>query len=333
MQYNYKLMSHNNQISDRGGVFTFTKYFNDKLDFDREKKGYEFISSFYTKIPKILESNDGDEPSIKYERVDMVRSRLVADMLYDGNLVDLREVFASLSLISNKYYQKRESTGGTQVFYVNRTGKLVNRQMTNRYVEYLKSSPPLMINGQNVPVEKDLLQRLRERINSFQDGICIPSQGDLHERNLFTNGYIIDFEGAGWNHVATDLATFLWHTMFAGNYFGPQYAKWSTTVDKKRYREQEPQIASNKYEITLRLSKARSYLLSQYLGTYVNSLVFLDDQILNDVCNAIAFRLVSTFSPLAMNNRDRAIAFAMANLFYNADLNLYDKMKILINKK
>lgn len=324
-------MSHNNQISDQGGVCT--KYFNTALDFDRETKGYEFFAPFYAKVPKILERSDEDKPSITYEKVNPARGRLVADMLYDGNLVDLREVFASLASIANKEYQKRVSTGGTRVFYIERTGSLADRQMTDRYAEYLRSSPLLTINRQSVPASKDLLQCLREQINGFQDGICIPSQGDLHERNIFTNGYIIDFEGAGWNHAATDLATFLWHTMFAGNYFGPQYAKWSTTVDKKRHREQKPQITSDNHEITIELSQARSHLLSQYLDAYMNSLIFLDDQLLSDVCKSIAFRLVSTFSPLAMNIKDRVAAFTLANFFYDSDSNLYDKMKILNNKK
>lgn len=319
-------MNNNNQISDRG---VFAKRFDSKSAFVREINGYEFFSSFYTKVPKLLESNDTGELCVVYEKIDSAHNKRVTDMLYINQIVYLRQNFTKLSSIANAYHKKRASTGGTQIFYIDRVGGLTNRQIITDYAGYLSSFQTQVINGRKVFADKDILIQLKQQITSFHHGICIPSQGDIHERNIFTDGCIVDFEGSGWNHVATDLATFLWHTIFAGSHFGPQYARWSTTVDKKLFKEQKTQFISDGKEIIVRLSYARKDLLSQYLNTYLDSLDFLDDQILCDTSNAIAFRLVSTFSPLAMNDSDRMMTFALANFFHNADLNLYDKLKIL----
>lgn len=177
----------------------FTKCFDNKLDFDRETKGYEFFSSYYNKTPKILDKHDKNESCcVVYEKIDSAHKERITDMLCKNQTVDLGETFTDLSSIANKHCQKCRSTGGTQIFYIERADKLAGKQMIDIYAEYLRSSPVTIVNGRQAPIEKGLLLQLQERVRDFHRGVCIPSQGDIHERNIFTDGYIIDFEGSGW---------------------------------------------------------------------------------------------------------------------------------------
>ena len=61
------------------------------------------------------------------------------------------------------------------------------------------------LNSHSVYTQADALNQLVDFINQVDTTYVIPSQGDLHDMNIFQNGYVVDFEAAGWNRLSTDL--------------------------------------------------------------------------------------------------------------------------------
>ena len=105
--------------------------------------------------------------------------------------------------------------------------------------------------------------------NQVDTTYVIPSQGDLHDMNIFQNGYVVDFEAAGWNRLSTDLATFIHHILVGGNYFGPIYAKWAEAM-KLPPSNQVKNIGNNAFQV--KLSTARKILIKDYMRFYIGGL-------------------------------------------------------------
>lgn len=303
---------------------SFTKIVHSQAALRREWEGHEFLSRYFSKVPSILAIRDTYPlPELDIARVDGGGTQIVSDALRQGRTVDVRELFTEYASVSNTHGTLRTAGGGTQLFYLNRRPMLMSKRFRASYQEYLNLGT-FRVGDIKISSRQALLDELVEHIGTFSRGYCVPSQGDLHERNIATNHYLLDFEGSGWNLLAGDIATTVWHTLFAGSYFGPKYAKWVTPEDTRYFREQPLQLQSTDNAIYLRLTANRQHLLRDYIETYVRRLDTIPADA--DICAGIAFRLLTVFPVTGMDAADRAASFSLANFFMNPRLSLAEKL-------
>lgn len=144
---------------------------------------------------------------------------------------------------------------------------------------------------------------------------------------MTTNQYLLDFEGSGWNLLASDIATTVWHTIFAGAYFGPKYAKWKSAEDTYSFQKDPKQLELAARSVQLHLAANRQRLLNDYVETYIDRLDVRPSD--NDICTGIAFRLLTVFPVSNMDTTDRAITFTLANFFMDPSAGLAEKLSQL----
>jgi len=295
----------------------FKKVYSNRSLYERELNGYLFTNKYWQNAPKLLSStDDAGIFSLVYEdiRLNEAKPQLITDLLACNIPVQNWDEILSLYLNVTKNYSKRKKAGGgTQLFYLDRLGNL-NQQLHDDYKRICSSGGSYVVNGKTVILSEDLINNVLKNVSGLTNGLCIPSQGDFHERNIFSDGTVIDFEGAGWNLLATDIATFLWHSFFAGNHFGPSYATWSTAQDKNKHSNEEQQVYINNQNVNVELSSARHKMINDYVDKYLLN-INLDSNDAQAVSAAIAFRLLSMFSVPKMKLLDRKIVYILANYF------------------
>jgi len=307
---------------------SFVKVFTSEDLLRREQYGNVFLKSFFEDIPLILRIKiDGKIFEIHFQRTNLSGAELVANCLYEDKPVNLIPCFKKLANIHKKNMNSRQSAGGTEIFYLNRRERL-SPKLENLYQEFLKRHEQYRVGGLKVSLNPLLIDKLHKDVSAFVYGYCVPSQGDFHERNIFTNGFLVDFEGAGWNMLAGDIATFLWHSLFVGNYFGPKYARWSLPADKKWLDETPSQLGLINNTFILKLSAVRRTMVQDYLVSYLSEFE-LDEYSQTQISNAIAFRLLTVFPVGEMDSTDQKITFILANFFANDDISLRAKLTVL----
>lgn len=280
----------------------FTKRFNSLATLSQELSGYYFTKLYFKNITKIISvRTDNNIYEIDFEKIDTNSDMIVTDSLVSGIYVDLSELFLEFAEVTNRNLRICESEGGTVLFYLNRLVRLRPEQ------------------------SEDIMGI----ISNFNKGFCTPSQGDFHERNISANGYLLDYEGAGWNLLSGDIATFVWHTLFAGNYFGPRYANWSSEVEKEISKKNNTPITFSNGSIDLNLGEARRKLTADYIDSYLNKLSFDLSLIDRDICAAIAFRILTVFPVDNMDTQDQTISHNFVNLFMDKESNLNQKLHML----
>jgi thiamine kinase-like enzyme len=284
------------------------KHFQSPQDTKEEYDGYRFFAPYYFLLPRLI-GTDFTDQKLTYEAVDH-NSKMIATALDNHELVEVKENFKALAALANKYAYERPSEGGTHKFFMNRRQRLDTAETL--YQAWSAKNPRIVVQNSEVLVDPALIKNIRQQIAAFEYGICIPSQGDIHERNMFTNGTIVDFEAAGWNLLATDIATFLWHTLFAGNYFGPRYAKWATDDDRQKASLVPVIVIDANDTITVTISPERANLTRQYLDYYIDALP-LDQKIVTDISAAMSMRLLTTFPVQNMSEEDRHATFGLVN--------------------
>jgi len=291
----------------------FVKQFPSVNDALEERLGHVFFSAYCTRAPKLIPQT-AESSQLAYENL-TGSTEAVMDVINRGDYVELEGLFEELADLTNTHAHVQISEGGTQKFFIQRIGRL-DETLTQLYEKWCKNHPQMSVQGVRVTPSQDLVKDVSEAVLNFSHGMCAPSQGDIHERNIFSNGTIVDFEAAGWNLIATDIATFLWHTLFAGNYFGPLYGKWATDADHQWLQTQIPAFSVSGRELTLHLTPQRAHLAQQYLKTFVAKLASFDERMRKETAAAICFRLLTTFPIQLMSAEDRHIAFSFANYFY-----------------
>lgn len=287
----------------------YTKTFDCAELANRELLGYAFFSEYFHAIPRLEKTTKSQ--AVAYENRYATQ---VSEAINSGQYVLLSTTFLRLAKIAATQARIRESQGGTIMFYVERLERL-DSNLRTYYKNWARKHPSICVNDQRILTNPHLIEDTTSAVRRYTQGLCVPSQGDLHERNLLSDGTVVDFEAAGWNLLATDLATFLWHTLFAGNYFGPLYAKWSGAGDIRQLEMREPQILTNQNNIRIHLSQTRSDFLKQYRETFMDTLQADIHSIEADIRAALVFRLLTTFPVMNMAETDRHLSFALANTF------------------
>ncbi len=307
---------------------TVTKRFDSAKQFNLELNGYDFISHYYKNIPNRLSINkDGLE--IHYQNVG-ANSTTVGDALSLGQTPDLSSLWQELATIANTNWSKTNSNGGTQLFYLDRLPRLFKPELKSLLSSNIHNYLP-SIGNYKTKLESDFFTNIATGVQDFSLGICVPSQGDLHERNIFTSGAIVDFEGAGFNHIATDIATFLWHTLFAGNYFGPKYAKWASQETSQQLATKPKCFSIYSNNIKVNIDSSRQELVLQFVEYYINKLSVANHKTYLDQASlAISFRLLTTFILSKMSIEDQKLSLVFSHLFANTQMSLWEKLKFFI---
>lgn len=311
---------------------TYPKLCANEAVYRSEVDGRDFFAGYYPDVPLILDQ-DGSGV-VHYENVATPGVRVLTDVLAQDDYEpgSLNPAFNQLARIHRVYSEVRPASGGTQRFYLDRRTRLHNRQLKAQYDSFCRYFGQVSINGSEVVVDHLLLERARYSIGRTALSLCAPSQGDYHERNIFSNGRIIDFEAAGWNAVSTDVATFIWHTLFVGNHFGPKYAAWSGPADKEMMKSAEVKpLVVLPGTVEVRVSDSRRALINDYLDRYLDSIDLPPDES-SRISQAIAFRLLSMFEPQSMERADRHAVFCLANFFLRNPGSLRSKIDILLKR-
>lgn len=284
------------------------KQFTSTKDATSEREGYDFLSQYYSNIPKYMGQTGS---RLMYENKSNDKITSVAEALYAGKQPSMSRVFAQYIKVSKKEAKTRRSEGGTKIFYINRLHRLTD-ELEENYMEWCKANNSIQFFNIIHSTNHSLITSIRKHCKDFEYGVCVPSQGDFHERNVLTDDTVIDFEGSGWNLIATDIATLLWHTIFAGQYFGLRYAKWASKETEKHLLQQAlPSIDES--VLSYSLSSARKAILSEYLEVFPS---YLDEAGVDEesIKNAIIYRLFTTFEPMDMSEEDRRLTFAFATI-------------------
>lgn len=229
----------------------------------------------------------------------------------------MSSVFAELAQITRRNNKLSDAvTGGTKKFYIDRLRLLQRKQLINNYEFFLAQQKPNSVNFLAISKKDDILKYIQTFTEDLKLTYVTPSQGDIHDMNIFQNGYIVDFEAAGWNRLSTDIATFLHHVLFGSNYFGPKYAKWANSLQVKSTAE----LALTKEGTRIDINSARKKLVKQYMRFYVDN---IDENIAYkidyEICVMIALRLLTVFDVTKMSRKDREITFSLVNYFLSDD--------------
>jgi hypothetical protein len=295
----------------------YLKQFDSPLAVKREVAGYMFYAKYGHTVPSLLghSTRTGDcsvaFSDVRNDSAHTTISELLASGIYPTHFQNLLK---SLAAVHGANITARQASGGTEMFYLRRLARLDEPKLQQIYENFCSDHPHVFVNDHRITLDPKLLTGVRQAIATMQTGVAVPSQGDFHERNIFSNGCMVDFEAAGWNLLATDIATFIWHTAFAGNYFAPKYADWSDgTLDK--YYAQTPQICAGENTVQIALDSARKQMIRDYFENYLNTLS-TNELLSVDACNAIAYRLLIMFQPQNMPAADRLKVFALANYFF-----------------
>lgn len=301
------------------------KQFKTRAHYGLEIDGYNFIQQYYTKIPRRFRTNS---KKLKIEYEDVGKNCTTLSEALDKNLtIDMSKTWQELALLANKRWSHTHAQGGTQLFYIDRLSRINDAKLA-----LLTNYQLPKLDNYEAKIKPTFFTDLGKKIQELQYGICIPSQGDLHERNIFTNGVIVDFEGAGFNNIATDIATFVWHTIFAGSYFGPQYAKWATTKTSKKITVEPKCFSIFGNTIKVNIDIKRQELILQFIYQYINRLNLADqDKYLDQVCLAIAFRILTTFQLSTMSEEDQKMSLVFAHLFANTQFSLWEKLRFFLD--
>lgn len=297
-------------------LLPYTKLSGDTRRRQLELDGWRFFSRYYRKVPHLHASDSVSDIVIHYENLSHHGHPAICDALASDQRCDITAVWEDLRNIADDFAEQRQAEGGTQLFYLARSGRLSRPDLLRAYQEFARNHPSVSVNGIDVVIDPGLIQSVLRQLPDLNEGYCAPSQGDYHERNIFTNGYIVDFEAAGWNLIATDIATFVWHTLYAGSHFGPRYADWSPADDKVAAQATPvPQLRYAYGKVSVEISPARKQLLQTFVDSYLTQISSdLYDE--SDVRTALAFRLLSMFHPEAMTADDQVLVFALANLHF-----------------
>jgi thiamine kinase-like enzyme len=176
-----------------------------------------------------------------------------------------------------------------------------------------RNSNQLKLNSYSFHKNTSALSQIIKFTNNIGMTYVIPSQGDLHDMNIFQNGYVVDFEAAGWNRLSTDVATFLHHIMAGSNYFGPKYAKWAETMNVLP-SEQVNNTGNGSAHVVL--NTMRKNLIKDYMHYYIDQ---LDPSIISrldqEFSYMLAFRLLTVYDVTNMTQEDQDIVFILVNYF------------------
>lgn len=296
--------------------------------------GQTFFAQYYANVPIILARYERKRV-LHYDNPAKGDAQLLADALTsnDYKKKSLADSFKSLAWNHVRNATFRPSEGGTKAFYLNQLRRLSNPEFHMLYKVFAGRNKTVTINGLEIPVHRYMPANIKGNISDLAIAKCVPSHGNMSERTMYTNGDVLHFEHTGWNAYAADAATFLWSTLFSGNYFGPRYAEWATDADKHAERYARPKALS--YEngvVTLRLNKARKQLIREYVRYYLRRVDFTPEM-QGQISHAIAFRLLTAYDVTQMRPTDRQAIFALANYFtYNPNL-LHEKLWHLLGVK
>jgi hypothetical protein len=299
----------------------FRSTFEAKSEVDK----YCFIKSFYPNVPDMF--YDNGKTIVGYRRIGKPTT---AELLNRNEVCDLKKLFNHMCNIFNKYSKICIPDGGTKLFYVDRIERLKNIAVISEYRSFAEHQKIITINGKQIMLIPDLFEKIIRGLK-FNADICVPSQGDFHERNIFLDGTIIDFEGSGWNLVYTDVSTFIWHVFFAGNYFGNLYAKWANLFTKFGIRFNSTISVRRGFCLQVKLNYARKKLMNEYLYCYLYKINYLNQKSCKKVSLSVAFRLLSAFNLHLMTKKDRLSSYALASFFADENLTLNDKISTILS--
>ena len=305
----------------------FIKNFGSEANYQQELDGHAFLAEYTDRIPKIISTKfEPGNFAITYEQVIGPGVQMVSDAINTHEDVDLSALLTDMATVTRDHAGTRQAGGGTRLFYLDRLPRLDTPDIRVIHKGLMQNGILPRIDNSQESLRGSLLDDVAAQVSTFNIGLCVPSLGDFHERNVFTNGILVDFEGAGWNHVATDVATFIWHTLFVGNYLGPKYAKWSVDKDKDWLRTTPPQLYVTDGVVHLEISAGRRKLLKDYLRLCFNPIAggMVSDK---DVLFAMAFRLLTVFPVNEMSNDDQRIVFAISNFLTRGGLSLREALR------
>ncbi|QCT40941.1 hypothetical protein FBF24_03525 [Candidatus Saccharibacteria bacterium oral taxon 488] len=299
---------------------TFIKNFSDIEHLELELAGYDFFRQYYKRVPSIISINKKGL-YIEYSDLCDTGNQTLFHILRSGTGIDMSEFFKDLSNLANTMgIWSHVEAGGTKIFYINRLHMIESPQLLKQYEEFCADESLKSVNDLSVYIRNDLLYMVKKYVKDMQKNMnntyVIPSQGDVHDMNIFQNGYLVDFEAAGWNRLSTDISTFIHHIMCGGNHFGPLYAKWANPEPNPLNRSKE--ITYTDGRAWIRLNTSRQRIIRDYMEYYIKG---IDKSILSkinrEVCVMMSLRLLTVFNVAAMSPEDRSTIFILANYFFS----------------
>lgn len=301
-------------------------------DYYGEIVGHTFFAQYYPHVPTIRARYERKR-QIHYDNPAKGSHRLLADVLNanEYHKRDLAEAFRHLAYSHGRNVTLRNSSGGTAKFYLNQRRKLQDEHVRSLFRHFASRHETITVNGIEVPVNPHMIANVHYNTATLSIAPCVPSHGNLHERTMYSSGHMVHFEHAGWNALATEAATFIWHTLFAGNHYGPRYARWATEADRhaERYARQKT-IIYEKGNLTITISKSRKDLLGDYFRYYLRK-VGLSADLQGQISHAIAFRLLTEYDLQSMRPSDRLALFSLANYFTHNPTQLEENLYQLLN--
>lgn len=307
----------------------FTKHFDAVEPFAAEVAGYNFMAGYHEGPLPQRHRVDADDLVIEYEHIGVSAGAQEVSELFVGSKPLPDSAFAAfehMSETTNRYAHTNTVSrrSGSDRYFDQRLPRLESDVVMGAHADFVARYPGgVVVDGRLVPAQPDLIPRLSDRARNLfgttEPVLVHPSQGDVHDKNILTNGYVVDFEAAGWNAVTTDASTLIFHALVAANHFGPQYARWATIDTVNEFNNAERQLVFDEQagELITTIDEQRFAWIDGFYEHYVANLApGLREQLRSGVvADLIAYRLLTTFEVGRMSTADGATAFALAGLF------------------
>ena len=171
---------------------------------------------------------------------------------------------------------------------------------------------------------EELIEIAKGRLDPSQPRTFVLSQGDPTESNITVDGKFFDFEVAGMNSLAQEMAIFCCHSYMSGHYISPKYSELSNQTNAEIVSKTEDSIIAS-YEaegsslsINLKypLPRLKRELIKQYNSIVVKPLEsrLAPEQrlsLLDQFKSAILMRLVGVKNIFKLEEKDILLYLGM----------------------
>lgn len=244
-----------------------------------------------------------------------------------------------LNTLSTEPYQ---STGRNDEFF---SARLTDGDRIENY--YKKEGLFLVINGNNVDLRKILgdkyfvngkqidlsieeqIEIAKQQLDPSQPRLFVLSQGDPTESNITVNGKFFDFEVAGINSLAQELAIFCCHSYLSGHYITPKYSRLSRPQDIEfankfsELIEARGNLTENgnlTIDLKFPLPHLKKNLIDQYNSIIVKPLENRlspeqQDQLIAQFRSAVLMRLIGVKNILKLEEKDSLLYLGLVSHF------------------
>ncbi len=296
-----------------------------------EIDNYKFIKDDYKVSKTAIVINN----MIIYDYIDSFKNKTINDYLYGNNelLVSTYKIFGQYkNSIIKSLKILNEDNCENNIFFKKRIQTIKDNLKKMDFDSFI-------INKKEYDVKKILIDIIK-KISMTKQLFSFLSQGDPTDTNIAIDGYITDFEVAGYNHIVGEIAIFFVSLFSHGRYFYPKYNKSAYIINKAIINDYEKYKININYcerkdtvyikNIFLNIPQKNKKLLYDYIRIFLNCKFY--NKYSNDfklLKYYICMRLLTPISIDKMDKDDKITILCLVIIIYSEVEKLEDLIKII----